>query len=417
MLLHLNLTVPWWKTSPLRLALLASMLAAAGCEHKKAPSPAAALPEVEVAQVTQQDIPLVREWVATMDGLVNAEVRVQVSGVLLRQNYRSGDFVRKGAPLFSIDPRPFQAAVNEAQASVGEAEGKLKQATKDTESFRAQRGKTQLDVARLRPLAAERAASGQELDNAVQADLAAAAQLASAEAAIGTAKSVIDGAKAKLDSAQLNLSYTTVTSPIDGIAGINNAQVGNLVGPASDPLTTVSTVDPILVTFTVSEQDYFAVVKRDSGKLDQAALDKLEFTLQLSDDSNYPHKGRIHAVDRQVDVKTGSILVQTAFPNPGNLLRPGGFGRVSTVAGIERGALLVPQRAIVEIQGLHLVAVVSPGDQVKLQPVTPGAVVGTMRAVTGALKPGDSIVVEGVQKIRDGMKVRPKPFVQTKAVR
>ncbi|MBV8820327.1 MAG: efflux RND transporter periplasmic adaptor subunit, partial [Acidobacteriaceae bacterium] len=193
-------------------------------------------------------------------------------------------------------------------------------------------------------------------------------------------------------------------------AGINNAQIGNLVGPQSGPLAIVSTVDPILVSFTLSEAEYFDVERRiaASGKTEEAALGTLKFTLQLADGSKYPHLGRVHAVDRQVDVKTGSILIQTEFLNPGNVLRPGGFGRISTVAGVERGALLVPQRSILEVQGTHFAGVVGPDNTVKLRSVDLGATIGAMRIVSKGLQAGDAVIVEGIQKIRDGMQVIPK---------
>lgn len=393
----------------LSLALTSGGLALTGCGRKQ-PIRAGVLPEVVVAHVQRQDVPITREWVATMDGLINAQVTAQVAGYLVNQKYKSGDFVRKGAPLFEIDSRAFAAAASEAQAGVEQSEGLLKQALTSLQNAEAQRGKTKLDVARARPLAEEQAISRQELDNAVQADLSSAAQVAGSEAAIGAAKSAIDVAKAKLQTAELNLNFTRVTSPVDGIAGINSAQIGNLVGPQSGPLTTVSTVDPILVTFTVSEAEYFDIVKRiaATGKTEQAVLGKLEFTLQLADGSKYPQVGRIHAVDRQVDVKTGSILVQTEFPNPGNVLRPGGFGRISTAAGFERGALLVPQRSILEVQGTHFVGVVGPNNIVKLRFVDLGATMGAMRVVSKGLQAADAVIIEGIQKVRDGIQVNPK---------
>lgn len=397
---------------PICALLLCAAVAFTGCGREK-PAHAAPPPEVQVIPVRRQDVPVVREWVATMDGAVNAQVRAQVTGYLLRQRYRNGEFVRKGAPLFDIDARPFQAVVNEAQANVEQSASRLAQAQSDLASAQAKLGKTRLDVARSRPLAQEKAISQQELDDAIQSDLAAQAAVSSAEAGIVAAKAAIEGAKAKLLSAQLNLNFATIVSPIDGIAGVNSAQIGDLVGPQSPALTTISTADPILVNFTLPEAEYLAVVNRlhSLGSSEAVALSKLEFQLQLADNSTYPHKGRIHAVDRQVDVKTGSILVQTEFPNPGNVLRPGGFGRVSTTAGVEHDALLVPQRAIADVQGVHLVAVVSKDGVIRLQRVILGAMSGRLRIVTQGLQSDDRVVAEGIQKVRDGMTVIAKPFV------
>ncbi len=394
-----------------KIAILSGVAVISGCERKVAQQ-AAPPPEVEVIQVQQQDVPEVREWVATMDGLVNAQVRAQVSGYLLRQLYKSGDYVREGQPLFGIDARALQANVSEAKAGVDQAQSNLQQAITSLQNAQAQRGKTQLDVNRLRPLAEERAVSRQELDDAVQADLGAQAQIAGSQAAISAARSAIDAAKARLQTAELNVGFTNVTSPVSGIAGINNAQVGNLVGPQSDPLTTVSVVDPILVSFMVSEQEYLGMIKRvaDAGINEQAALDKLVFTLQLTDGSTYPVKGKIHAVNREVDIRTGSIQVQTEFANPGNKLRPGGFGRISTVTGLDRGALLVPQRAVLDVQGQYFVAVVGKDDTVHIHPVALADTVGNMRVISKGLEPGSVVVAEGVQKVRDGIRVTTKAY-------
>lgn len=391
------------------ITIVCGALALAACGRKEqvqAPPP----PLVEVVQVQQQDVPNVREWVATMDGLVNAQVRPQVTGYLVRQLYRGGDRVSRGTPLFQIDTRTLQASVNEAKANVEQARGRLAEAQGQVQNAEAQRGKTSLDLSRARPLAAEQAISRQELDDAVQADLVAAARVVSAQAAVTQAKSAIEAAQAKLETAKLNLGFATVVSPVDGIAGINAAQIGDLVGPQSPALTIVSTVDPILVSFTFSEQEYLAVRRQwetgDAGKREG----ELEFHLQLTDGTTYPLKGRLNAVDRNVDVKTGAIAVQVAFPNPRAELRPGGFGRVSTVAGVDRGALTVPQRSISEIQGAYLVAVVTPENTIQLRPVKLGAAVGPMRVIKDGVRPGDRVVAEGIQKIRDGMKVQPRPF-------
>ncbi len=399
---------PGARVTPL-ITLACSALVLAACGRKEQ-AHAMPPPPVEVVQVRQQEVPNVREWVATMDGLVNAQVRPQVTGYLVRQLYRNGDRVSRGTPLFQIDTRTLQAAVNEAKANVEQARGHLVEAQGQVQNAEAQRGKTKLDLNRARPLAAEQAISRQELDDAVQADLVAAAQVASAQAAVSQARSAIDAAQAKLETARLNLGFATVVSPVDGIAGINAAQIGDLVGPQSPALTIVSTVDPILVSFTFSEQEYLGIrrLREDSEAAKRSS--ELEFSLQLTDGSTYPLKGKLHAVDRNVDIKTGAIAVQVAFPNSRGELRPGGFGRISTVAGVDHGALTVPQRAISEIQGAYLVAVVSPENTIQLRPVKLGAAVGPLRVIKEGLQPGDRVVAEGIQKIRDGMKVQPKPF-------
>ena len=380
------------------LTILA-VVCSTGCGNKEqvaAPPP----PDVEVVGVVQRDVPITKDWVATLDGFVNAQVRAQVSGYLLKQTYNNGAFVRKDAPLFQIDPRPFQAALDQAKANLAQAEGYLQQA-------QARLGKTELDVARYTPLAKESAISQQELDDAVQANLAAKAQ-------VQTARAAIESAKAAVDTAQLNLGFTTITSPVDGVAAIATAQVGDLVGPQTSTLTTVSTVNPILANFTPSEQEYLNAAKLTGGG--EAAVRRLlVLELTLADGSIFPYKGRIYAIDRQVDVRTGTVLIQAKFPNPGNVLRPGGFGRVSTVAGIQRGALLVPQRAVSELQGGYLVAVVGSDNKVSIRPVKTGPRVGGMWIITEGLKPGERVVAEGTQRVRDGLVVNPKPFQEKPA--
>jgi membrane fusion protein (multidrug efflux system) len=380
------------------LALLAAMCST-GCGNKEQAAPPPP-PDVEVVEVAQRNVPVVKEWVATFDGKVNAQVRAQVAGYLLKQNYSNGAFVKQGAPLFQIDPRPFQAILDQAKANLAQARGNLDRA-------QAQLGKTQQDVARYTPLAKENAISQQELDDAVQANLGAKAQVATSNAAI-------EAAKAAIDTAQLNLGFTNIVSPVDGVAAIATAQVGDLVGPGSPALTTVSTIDPILVNFTPSEQEYLNAM-RVSGGREEELRRRLDFQLTLADGSTYPHKGRLFAVNREVDVRTGAVLVQAEFPNPGNLLRPGGFGRISAVTRIQQGALLVPQSAVNELQGSYLVAVVGDDNKVSLRPVKVGAKVGTMWVVDEGLKPGERVIAEGGQKVREGVVVNPKPFQEKPA--
>lgn len=386
------------KSKALRFALALWAVAdcLAGCATKQ--QAASAPPPVEFVEVAQKDVPVTKDWVATLDGFVNAQIRSQVKGLLVKQNYTNGAFVQKGSPLFEIDPRPFQATLDQATANLDQAKANLQRA-------QAQLGKTELDVARYTPLAKESAISQQELDDAVQANLAAKAQVEQGKAAI-------ESARAAVDSAKLDLSFSRIISPIDGVAAIATAQIGDFVSPPGDPLTTVSTIDPILVNFTASEQEYLNAMKQAAalGSDEHAILDKLEWELRLSDGSVYPHKGRFYALDRQVDVRTGSILVKVQFPNPRNVLRPGGFGNISTVVRIQKNALLVPQRAVNEMQGGYLVAVIGADNKVSIRPIKVGPKVDTMWIVNEGVKAGDRIVAEGVQKVREGMEVRAKPF-------
>ena len=368
-----------------------------GCEKEKPVE--AAPPVVEVVDVMQKDVPITRQWVATLTGKVNAQIRAQVAGYLMKQTYLNGAFVKKGEPLFQLDPRTFQAAVDQARGVLEQAKGEFARA-------QAQQGKSQLDVNRYTPLAAQGAISKQELDDAVQNNLSALAQMESAKAAMASAE-------ASLESAKLNLGFSAITSPIDGVAGIANAQVGDFISPQSaNPLTTVSTVNPILVNFTPSEQEYLKSMRETekAGETDTQALGRLNWELELTDGSVYPLKGKFYALDRQVDISTGSILVQVEFPNPNRLLRPGGFGNIRSVIRVDKGALLVPQRAVTDVQGKYLVAVVEADNKVNVRPVTVGERVGTSWIITEGLKPGDRVVAEGIQKVQDGTHVNPKPY-------
>src|SRR5215472_12960354 len=384
------------KSLQFALALWAATNGLGGCETKQHAAPAP--PAVEFIQVGQKDVPVTKEWVATLDGFVNAQIRAQVKGLLIKQNYTDGAFVSKGSALFEIDPRPFQATLDQANANLEQAKANLQRA-------QAQLGKTELDVTRYTPLAKESAISQQELDDAVQANLAAKAQ-------VDQGKAAIESARAAVETAKIDLGYTKIVSPIDGVAAIATAQVGDFVSPPGEALTTVSTINPILVNFTASEQEYLNAMKQAAalGADEHAILNKLEWQLRLSDGSMYPQKGRFYALDRQVDVRTGAILVKVQFPNPGNVLRPGGFGNISTVVRIQKNALLVPQRAVNELQGGYLVAVIGIDNKVSIRPIKVGPKVDTMWIVNEGLKPGDRIVAEGVQKVRNGMEVQAKPF-------
>src|SRR5437870_10703092 len=370
------------------------LLGSVGCG--KSDQPQARPPEVEVVQVEQKDVPIWNEWVGTLDGLVNAQIRPQVTGYLLRQTYQEGSFVRKGQLLFEIDPRTFQAALDQTKAQLANAEQQLAQAE-------ANQVKAQLDVNRYVPLAKEQAVTQQDLDNAVQANLAAQAQ-------VRAAKGQIDAAKAQVDAAQLNLGFTKVVSLIDGIAGIAQGQIGDLVGPTS-LLTTVSTVDPIKVYFPVSERGYLDYVKENPDAAKRAPQEsQLELELILADGSLYPHKGTFSFADRQVDVKTGTLRLQGLFPNPGNILRPGQFARVRAITTTRKDALLIPQRAVTELQGSYQVAVVGNDNKVSIRPIKVGERVGAEWIVDKGLKPDERVVAEGIQRVKAGMTVNPKPF-------
>jgi membrane fusion protein (multidrug efflux system) len=381
------------------LCLVALGAIFAASRLKSSGAPQAGSPVVEVVPVEQKDVPIFGEWIGTLDGLVNADVRAQVTGYLLRQGYQEGAFVKKGELLFEIDPRPFQAAVDQAQ-------GQLEQATATLANTEAVQRRTELDVNRYTPLAKEQAASQQDLDNAVQNNLAA-------KATVETAKAQIQSAQAALETAKLNLDFTRLIAPIDGIAGQAQLQVGALVNPSSGPVTSVSTVDPIKVYFTVSESEYLAWRRRFPTDTTREAADKsLQLELILADGSTYPRPGTFYFADRQVNESTGAIRIAGLFPNPGNILRPGGYAKVRAATQIQQGALLVPQRAVSELQGGYQVAVVDGQNKVSIRTIQVGDRVGNQWIVSDGLKPGERVVVEGVQKVRPGMQVNPKPFTE-----
>ena len=360
-------------------------------------SAAAIPPVVEVVQAQQNDVPIYGEWIGTLDGLVNADVRAQVTGYLSRQGYQEGSFVKKGQLLFQIDPRPFQATLDQA-------EGQLEQAKATLANAKAVQGRTELDVKRYTPLAHEQAATQQDLDNAVQNNLAA---LASVE----TAKAQIKAYEAAVETAKINLGFTSLVAPIDGIAGQAQLQVGALVTPGSGTVTSISTVDPIKVYFTVSEPQYLEWRKRFPSESSREAADKaLRLQLTLADGSTYAHEGRFSFADREINQSTGAIRIAGLFPNPDNILRPGGYGKVRAIIRRQSGALLVPQRAVSELQGSYQVAVVGSDNKVVIRSVQVGESVGSERIVTEGIKPGERVVAEGIQKVRPGMLVKPAPF-------
>jgi RND family efflux transporter MFP subunit len=380
---------------------------------------------VEVVQVEQKDVPIYTEWIGTTDGVVNADIKAQVSGYLMKQAYTEGSFVQKGQLLFEIDPRPFQAAVDQGAGQLAQANGQLAQAKAQLTQAEAQLAvteanqvRTQLDEDRYVPLMKQQAITQQDLDNATQNNVAARAQVQAAKAQIETARAqiqaataTVQAAAAAVETAELNLSFTKLTAPIEGLAGVAQQQVGALVSPSSGPVTTVSTVDPIKVNFTASEQEYLDFHRRYSTPASLAAARKgLRLELILADGSVYPQIGTYYFADRDVSLGTGSIRVAGLFPNSGNLLRPGEYGKVRTSYRTKDGALLIPQRAVTEMQGTYQVAVVDSANKISVRNVKPSDRVGAQWIIDEGLKPGERVVAEGVQKVRPGMTVTPKPY-------
>jgi membrane fusion protein (multidrug efflux system) len=385
-----------WIVGALSLVVLSLIVGALRPRHVSGARSGSSL-EVEVIPVEQKDVPIFGEWIGTLDGFTNADVRAQVTGYLLRQGYQEGAFVKKGQLLFEIDSRPFQAALDQAEGQLAQAKAMLANA-------QAVQGRTELDVNRYTPLAKEQAASQQDLDNAIQNNMAAKATVATAEAQIRTAEAAVETAK-------INLDFTRLVAPIDGIAGQAQLQVGALVNPNSGAVTSVSTVDPIKVYFTVSEREYLDWNKRFPTETTRLAADKsLRLELILADGSSYPHEGAFYFADRQVNQSTGAIRIAGLFPNPGNILRPGGYGKVRTAVRVQKDALLVPQRAVSELQGGYQVAAVDDENKVSIRAVHVGDRVGSQWIIADGLKRGERVVVEGVQKVRPGMQVNPKPF-------
>jgi RND family efflux transporter MFP subunit len=355
------------------------LLLVAGCGSPKA-APAVSSPEVEVASVLQKDVPIFSEWVATLDGYVNAQIQPQVAGYVIRQTYKEGSFVRRGQILFQIDPRPFQALLDQAKAQLAQTEAQL--------------GKTEMDVNRDTPLAKERAIAQSQLDNDIQAQQAA--------------KAAVKAAEAQVEQARLNLEFTDVKSLVDGIAGIAQAQIGNLVNPTA-VLTTVSQVNPIKAYFSISEQEYIHFAdKINTETQKETPSNGPAFELILADGSVYPHKGVGLLTNRQVDIATGSIQVICSFPNPKNALRPGQFGRLRAAPEMRNGALLVPQKAVTELQGTYQLAVVNADNKVSIRSVKVGDRVGPMWIVESGVIAGELVIVEGLQKVQNGSTVTIK---------
>jgi len=375
------------RLAPLLVLSLTCALWLNGCASSTSAPPPPPPPTVEFVSVLQQDVPIYSEWVATLDGYVNAQIQPRVPGYIIRQTYKEGSVVRKGEILFEIDPRPFKAALDQAKAQLAQAEAQL--------------GKASLDVERDTPLAQARAIAQAQLDTEIQAKLGAQA--------------LVLAAKANVEQADLNMEFTKVTSLVSGIAGIAQVQIGNLVGPNS-VLTSVSQVDPIKAYFTVSEQEFTDFHRRfPTQESVEEQRRRIPLQLLLADGSVYDHPGTIYFADREVNPATGAIRIAGVFPNPNNLLRPGGYGRVRASAKTQNGALLVPQRAVIELQGSYQVAVVGSDDKVSIRPVTVGERVGKLWIVTEGLKAGERVVVEGLMKVRDGAPVKAVSAESAKA--
>jgi RND family efflux transporter MFP subunit len=371
---------PRRRTGAVFLAVAALGIIVSGCNKGQA-AIGTPVPEVEVATVEQRDVPVYSEWVATLDGYVNAEIRPQVSGYIIKQNYTEGSLVHKGQVLFEIDPRPFTAALDRAKGDLAQAQAQL--------------GKSTLDVQRDTPLAEAKAIAKSQLDNEVQAKLGAQAAVESGRAAV--------------EQSALNLEWTKVTSLVDGIAGIAQVQIGNLVGPNS-VLTSVSQVEPIKAFFPISEHEYVLAQRQNSAISSGHTIRFFGSPVELilTDGSSYPQKGKILLADRQVDRNTGTIRIVAAFPNPGNVLRPGQYGRVRVETNMKKDALLLPQSAVAQSQESYQVAVVGNDHKVSMRTVKPGETVGTMWVIDEGLKPGEQVVVEGLQQLKEGTLVTPK---------
>lgn len=365
------------------LALTITLLISGCGKTQQAPPPPP--PTVEVIEVQQKDVPIYQEWIGTLDGMVNAKILAQVTGYLIKQHYQEGHLVKKGQLLYEIDPRVFKANLDGAISNLARQQAVLKTA--------------QLDLKRVERLLPEKAVSVRDRDNAVGHEASAQAEVLAAKAAA--------------ENAQLQLGFTKILSPIAGIAGISKAQLGDLVGPGSSnqELTTISQLDPIKAFIPMSEQQYLAFAReaQDNRQPTQNA----SIQLILADGTTYPHPGKVFFADREVNIKTGTIQVAVLFPNPNNLLRPGQYARVRAITKNKPDALLVPQRAVGEIQGRRLVTVVKPDNTVELRPVKVGATVDDLWIIDEGLKPGERVIVEGIQKVRPGVTVDPKPYVET----
>ncbi len=378
------------------LSILLSAAFVTGCTttHASTGAAASAAMPVSFVKVRQADVPVTGEWVGTLDGYVNAQIQPQVSGYLVRQNYREGEPVAKNAVLFEIDPRPFQAVVDQAQAQVGQAKGQLAQA-------RAQQGLAQINLKRDTPLAEAHAIAQSQLDNDKQLAAQADASVAAGEAAVSAAEAAVTTAK-------LNLGFTEVRSLIGGVAGQATTQVGNLVSPQS-VLTSVSQLDPIKVYFSISDAEYLALTARarqEGGDL-LSGKSNIPLSLALADGTVYPHKGHFAFVDRQMNQQTGAIRIAASFPNPGNVLRPGQFGRIDAPTETRRGALLVPQGAVTELQGIEQIYLATADNHVHVVNVKLGPQLGSDWIIEDGLQAGARVITDNLQKLREGAPIAP----------
>jgi membrane fusion protein (multidrug efflux system) len=383
--------------------LAVSSLLTTACGSKDSKTAASAPVPVDVVKVRQGNVPLAGDWVGTLDGFVNAQIQPQVSGYLIQQKYREGSSVAKDQVLFQIDPRPFQATVKQAEAQVEQAKGQLAQA-------KAQQSLAQINLKRDTPLAQARAISQSQLDNENQ-------QAKQADAAVVAAEAAVSAAEAALTTANLNLGFTEVRSLVGGVAGQATTQVGNLVNPQS-VLTSVSQLDPIKVYFSISDAEYLILIDRakSSGNSLLSGKSKLPLTLTLSDGKAWPHKGHIAFVDRQMNQQTGAIRIAASFPNPGNVLRPGQFGRVTAETEVRQNALLVPQVAVQELQGSKRVYIAGADNKARIVNVTLGPQVGNDWIITSGLSADQRVITSNVQKLQDGAQVTVREISEEAAV-
>ena len=368
-----------WRMRAMGVLIVALTICTGCASHTEKPAPPP--PGVTVTPVIQKDVPIHQEWVGTMLGNVDADIRPKVDGFLVSRLYSEGSYVTKGSPMFQLDKRQAQAAVEQAQGNL--------------ERARAALGQAQIDVRRYTPLVAQKAVSQAELDKALSLETAGKAE--------------VNAEQAALDNAQLDLGWTTVTSPISGIAGVSKVQIGDLMTPTTI-MTTISSVNPIYVDFSIAEQDYIRFVREKTGR---QAGQNLE--LILGDGTVFPRRGHALFVNREVDSRTGSIQVRGEFPNPGNVLRPGQYARIRAATELRKGALLIPQQAVSELQGVYQVGVVTTDNKATIKTVKLGPQSGDMWVVESGLQVGDNVVVDGLQRIKSGMTVAPTPFKDTQA--
>ncbi len=391
-------------------------VALTGCQTNVAAGgpggPGGAMPPMPVTVVPAEtrDVPLTGEWVGTLDGFVNAQIQPQVSGYLIRQTYREGSQVAKGQVLFEIDPRPLEAALAQAQGQLQQARGQVEQAKGQVGQAQAQLGLAQINLQRDTPLAEARAIAQSQLDSEKQAVLQQQASVASANASVAAAQAQVQAAQAAVDTAKLNLGFTQVRSLISGVAGQATTQVGNLVSPQS-VLTSVSQLDPIKVFFSISDAEYLALANRaraGNNDLLRGAGD-IPLTLTLSDGRDFPSTGRIIFVDRSLNSQTGAIRIAASFPNPGNVLRPGQFGRVKASTEVLHDAVLVPQIAVQELQGIEQVYTVGADNKVHIVNVKLGPQYRNDWVIQSGLQAGTRVITDNLQKLREGAPVNPQP--------